>query len=208
MAQYGFYFDSARCTGCKTCVLACKDRHDLGVDRAYRQVYDYEGGSWTAGADGSFTQNVFMYHLSMACNHCTDPACVTNCPAGAMQKDEETGIVWTDHEVCIACGTCDSVCPYGAPVLDSEAGYMTKCDMCKDRVAEGKAPICVESCPLFALEFGLVEELAAAHPEAVGAIAPMPADSPTGPCVLIRKAPAAKDAGDVDGFVGNEPEIV
>ncbi|MCP5756959.1 4Fe-4S binding protein, partial [Klebsiella pneumoniae] len=24
-AQYGFFIDSARCTGCKTCELACKD---------------------------------------------------------------------------------------------------------------------------------------------------------------------------------------
>ena len=32
MKQYGFYFDSDRCTGCKTCELACKDYKDLGTD--------------------------------------------------------------------------------------------------------------------------------------------------------------------------------
>ena len=32
MTQYGFYFDSSRCTGCKTCELVCKDYHDLGPD--------------------------------------------------------------------------------------------------------------------------------------------------------------------------------
>ncbi|MFR0707306.1 MAG: 4Fe-4S binding protein, partial [Eggerthella lenta] len=26
MTQYGFHFDGTRCTGCKTCVLACKDK--------------------------------------------------------------------------------------------------------------------------------------------------------------------------------------
>ena len=26
---YGFYFNGTRCTGCKTCVLACKDKNDL-----------------------------------------------------------------------------------------------------------------------------------------------------------------------------------
>ena len=30
--QYGFYIDSDRCTGCKTCELACKDYKDLPVD--------------------------------------------------------------------------------------------------------------------------------------------------------------------------------
>ncbi len=27
--QYGFFIDSARCTGCKTCELACKDYKNL-----------------------------------------------------------------------------------------------------------------------------------------------------------------------------------
>ena len=27
--QYGFFIDSSRCTGCKTCELACKDFKDL-----------------------------------------------------------------------------------------------------------------------------------------------------------------------------------
>ena len=29
MTQYGFHFDGTRCTGCKTCVLACKDKNNL-----------------------------------------------------------------------------------------------------------------------------------------------------------------------------------
>ena len=29
MTQYGFYFNGQRCTGCKTCVMACKDKNDL-----------------------------------------------------------------------------------------------------------------------------------------------------------------------------------
>jgi len=27
--QMGFYFDQTRCTGCFTCVVACKDWHDV-----------------------------------------------------------------------------------------------------------------------------------------------------------------------------------
>lgn len=30
--QYGFFIDSSRCTGCKTCELACKDFKDLGPE--------------------------------------------------------------------------------------------------------------------------------------------------------------------------------
>ncbi|SUH18307.1 anaerobic dimethyl sulfoxide reductase subunit B [Salmonella enterica subsp. enterica] len=31
MKQYGFYVDSSRCSGCKTCQVSCKDNKDLDV---------------------------------------------------------------------------------------------------------------------------------------------------------------------------------
>ena len=122
MAQYAFHFDSNKCTGCKTCQVACKETYKLPVNNLYRKVLNYQGGTWELNEAGSYVPNgVFGYFVSMACNHCVDPACVANCPTGAMQKDEETGIVWTDHEVCIGCKTCQTVCPYDAPTYDDEA---------------------------------------------------------------------------------------
>ena len=41
MTQYGFHFDGKRCTGCKTCVLACKDNKDLSAEISFRKVYEY-----------------------------------------------------------------------------------------------------------------------------------------------------------------------
>ncbi len=35
--QYGFFIDSSRCTGCKTCELACKDYKDLTPDVSFRR---------------------------------------------------------------------------------------------------------------------------------------------------------------------------
>lgn len=69
--QYGFYIDSSKCTGCKTCQLSCKDNKDLGIDRNFRRVYEYVGGNWTEER-GAFRQNVFAYYLSISCNHCTN----------------------------------------------------------------------------------------------------------------------------------------
>lgn len=46
MKQYGFYFDSTKCTGCKTCQVSCKDEKDLDLGPKFRRVYEYGGGSW------------------------------------------------------------------------------------------------------------------------------------------------------------------
>ena len=69
---------------------------------------------------------------------------MANCPTGAMQKDEETGIVWTDHDVCIGCKTlARPLALYGAPTYGEEEGYVLKCDMCRGEVAAGGKPICI-----------------------------------------------------------------
>ena len=140
MTQYGFYFDSSRCTGCKTCELVCKDYHDLGPDILFRRIYDFEGGSWEKTSEGAWNKTAFNYHLAISCNHCDNAACVENCPTGAMQKDEETGLVNSDPEVCIGCGTCRNSCPYDAPRIDAELSRARKCDGCLARV-RNEAPL-------------------------------------------------------------------
>ena len=172
MTQYGFYFDSTRCTGCKTCEMACKDYKDLPATIAFRKVYDYEGGSWTDAGDGIYTTDTFAYHVSLACNHCAMPACMAKCPSGAIEKDGKTGLVHIDQEKCTGVGACVTSCPYNVPVLD-DAKKAQKCDGCADRVAEGLNPICVDACPVRALEWGDIEELRAAHTGTVAGIAPM-----------------------------------
>ena len=86
--QYGFFIDSSRCTGCKTCELACKDFKDLGPEVSFRRIYEYAGGDWQED-NGVWHQNVFAYYLSISCNHCDDPACTKVCPSGAMHKRED-----------------------------------------------------------------------------------------------------------------------
>ena len=182
---YGFYFDSTRCTGCRTCEMACKDYHDLSTEAAFRRVFDYEGGEFVENADGTVTATTYAYHLSEACNHCESPKCFAACPTGA----------------------CVDACPFGVPILVKEKNKAVKCDMCRDRIAEGKRPICVEACPLRALEWGDLDELKKAHPDAVHAIAPMADPSITNPSVIINACPAAKEVGDTTGAVANEKEV-
>ncbi|SBX31735.1 transcriptional regulator FtrA [Klebsiella pneumoniae] len=132
--QYGFFIDSARCTGCKTCELACKDYKNLTPEVSFRRIYEYAGGDWQED-NGVWQQNVFAYYLSIACNHCEDPACTKVCPSGAMHKRED-GFVVVNEEVCIGCRYCHMACPYGAPQYNADKGHMTKCDGCHERVAQ------------------------------------------------------------------------
>lgn len=112
--QYGFYFNGRRCAGCKTCIMACKDFHDLPPEISFRQVYEYGGGTWRREADGTLSQDAFAYSVSVACNHCGNPACVRVCPTGAMHKDER-GLVSVDAARCIGCGYCALVVSLPSP---------------------------------------------------------------------------------------------
>ena len=141
MAQYGFYFDATRCTGCKTCEAACRDYHDLPLELSYRHVYELEGGSWSQAADGTWTTDSYTYYTSFACSHCTNPACTHVCPTGAMHKDDD-GIVSVDTHRCIGCGYCELACPYGNPHVNRDKGHSVKCDGCAERVAAGRKPVC------------------------------------------------------------------
>ncbi len=207
MVQYGFYFNSARCTGCRTCEIACKDYKDLSQKIAFRRVYDYEGGLWTAQDDGSYMTDTFAYHVSLACNHCAMPACIEVCPQGAIVKNDDTGVVAIDEDVCIGDGACVAACPYDAPILDPEKGQAVKCDFCQDRLSEGKAPICVEACPVRALDYGDIQELQEKY-GTTAEIAPLPTADITIPALVIGVCPAAKDPGDTSGEVANVKELM
>ncbi len=160
--QIGFYFDQSRCTGCYACLIACKDWHeyDLGSEpENWIRVFCQEHGKFP---------KLFMAYLAQPCLHCADPPCIPACPVGAITKREEDGIVVVDREVCLGNGSCDGFCQtaclYDAPQFGAEPGAkVQKCDLCLERWAEEKKPICVEACPMRALDAGLLDELKAKY---------------------------------------------
>ena len=199
--QYGFYFDADRCGSCKACVMACRDKNDTLLGLKNRNVIDFGGGRWVEKDGLVQPENVFVYSISISCNHCESPACVANCPTGAMQKDPETGIVNNDKEKCIGCMTCEKSCPYGHPVqLDD--GLSHKCVLCSDENPEGTPdPTCAKACPVRALEFGPIASLREAHPEGAAAIGELTDE--TGPAVVFA---LHRDA-DKGGTLRNPQEV-
>lgn len=157
--QYGIYFDQTRCMGCFTCVVACRDWHDVPAGPAsYIRLTTVEKGR---------CPELFVAFLPTFCYHCQNPACMDACPEDAVTKREEDGIVTVDAEACLgkdSCGLCLEACPYDAPQFTAEENAkMQKCDLCIDRLAMDKKPICVSGCPMRALDAGPIDELKAKY---------------------------------------------
>lgn len=100
------------------------------------------------------------------CMHCDNPGCATICPFSANHKKENGAVVINQYQ-CFGGAKCRDVCPWEIPQRQSGVGIylhvlpgfmgngvMYKCDLCNDRLAEGKLPGCVEACPREALLIG------------------------------------------------------
>jgi Fe-S-cluster-containing dehydrogenase component/DMSO reductase anchor subunit len=152
--QYGFEVDLDACSGCKACVAACHQLNGLDEGESWRTVGLLHGGterSWV------------VQHVTAACHHCLEPACLTGCPVEAYEKDPITGIVRHLDDQCIGCQYCVLMCPYDVPRYHADLGIVRKCDMCRQRLAAGEPPACVQACPNRAIRITLVQQAAVAE---------------------------------------------
>lgn len=152
--QYAFEVDLDACSGCKACVTACHSLNGLDEDETWREVGLLHGGS---------SDRPVLQHVTSACHHCLDPACLHACPVDAYEKDSRTGIVKHFPDQCIGCQYCILACPYDVPQYNRTRGVVRKCDMCSDRLSAGEAPACVQACPHRAISIGTVETQTVRH---------------------------------------------
>ena len=101
--QYAFEVDLDRCSGCKACVVACHSLNGLDDNETWRDVGLLIGGT---------AHNPLMQHVTTACHHCVQPACMIACPVDAYEKDPTTGIVKHLDDQCFGCQYCTLACPY------------------------------------------------------------------------------------------------
>lgn len=156
--QYSFEVNLDACTGCKACVTACHSLNGLEEEESWRRV-----GQLVSRRPGQDLPGI--QHVTTACHHCVDPACLNGCPVLAYEKDAATGIVRHLDDQCIGCQYCVMMCPYEVPRYSPRLGIVRKCDMCHGRLAAGEAPACVQACPNEAIRIRTVSqvEVAAAY---------------------------------------------
>jgi formate dehydrogenase iron-sulfur subunit len=151
-----------RCAGCRACVKECKKIHgflpadEAAAREAVKATTELSATAYTALTD------VGDNHARNLCRHCVKPSCASVCPVAALEKTE-LGPVTYDASKCIGCRYCMVACPFNVPRYEWSKAVpsVRKCDMCIDRMKEGKKPACAEACTYEATVAGTREELLA-----------------------------------------------
>lgn len=127
-------FNPSKCTGCKTCEMACSLTQTGVCNPASSRRRTI-----------SFDEEIL--DVPMQCQQCDDPACQNVCPADAIHLDEQTGAKIINNNKCIGCKMCMIACPFGAVSVDPLTKKVVKCDLC---VGD---PACAKFCPTGAIEY-------------------------------------------------------
>ncbi len=129
------------------------DIHDLS--ESFIRVRCIERGTYP---------ELFAAYLVSTCLHCQTAPCIKACPEKAISKREDDGIVVVNRDRCVGVGECPKrclkACPWDVPRFGTRAdARMHKCQLCLQRLQQGRQAICVESCPMYALDIAPLEVL-------------------------------------------------
>jgi formate dehydrogenase iron-sulfur subunit len=171
-----FLCDAERCIDCKACATACKNENEVPWGMVRRRVV-----TLGEGAPGERS-------VAISCMHCNDAPCAAVCPVSCIYQTD-IGVVLHNKDTCIGCGYCFYACPFGAPQYPrvtnfGSRGKMDKCTYCaggpeeanseqefakygRNRIAEGKLPLCAEMCSTRALLAGDGDIIATIYKERV-----------------------------------------
>jgi formate dehydrogenase iron-sulfur subunit len=177
MARMKFLCDADRCIECNACSTACKNENEVPWGMVRRRVVTLNDG--VVGKEKS---------IAISCMHCTDAPCIAVCPTNTIYQTD-IGVVLHNKDTCIGCGYCFYACPFGAPQYPNannfgSRGKMDKCTYCaggpepngseaeyekygRNRIAEGKLPLCAEVCSTRALLAGDGDIIAQIYKERV-----------------------------------------
>jgi len=159
----GVLVDTTRCIGCRACEQACSREHgfpipDVANDRALEQERQTSETQWTIVNRYETSQGETF--VKRQCLHCWQPACAAACLTNAMEKTPSGPVIWHPDR-CMGCRFCMISCPFDIPKFEYNSWNpkIQKCNLCFERLQQGKKPACVEACPTDALAFGRKRDL-------------------------------------------------
>ncbi len=158
MARSLLVIDQDTCVRCGHCAWTCAALH--GTSRLVRR------GDKVVTRLPVLGEAPRSLLLPNSCQHCENPACMIDCPTGAIGRDPH-GEVFVRAELCTGCGNCAKACPWDniriQPRPPGRAGdsvaiaakrgltlshdIAVKCDLCRDHDGPG----CVTTCPTGAI---------------------------------------------------------
>ena len=154
--RWGMLVDTNKLTdGGDACIEACKKEHGWGNDP---KSNDAQQAQWIRKVKVTEKMTGHEVTLPVMCQHCETAPCVDVCPTGASMKRAD-GIVQVNKHICIGCRYCMMACPYKArsfvheTIIDQHPdtprgkGTVESCNMCVNRVDQGKNPACVDAAP-------------------------------------------------------------
>ena len=129
--------DYVKCTGCRSCELACS-------------VFHVQASNPAKSAVRIVKLPKKGLNVPVVCEQCEVPACANICPVQAISRDADTGAMVVNGDLCVGCRLCVVACPLGAVTLDRDRRRAIKCDLCG-----GDEPWCVRFCEPGALTYTL-----------------------------------------------------
>ena len=155
--------DTSKCTGCRSCIIACNKWNGLPLDVNKFHVVEegrprFSSTRWVDvvfkrfNGEGRSSNENWLY-TRFSCMHCTDAACVKVCPVGAIEHSD-LGTVDINPRRCIGCNYCIANCTFNVIGFDRARNIARKCTLCSDRLARGMIPACAQACLPGAITYG------------------------------------------------------
>jgi len=161
--------DLDHCVRCGHCAWACSELY--GVSRLVRRgdkiVARVEAPAPAPAHRHAQSEALNVFDLATprtlmlpnSCQHCENPACMVDCPTGAIGREPD-GEVFIRPELCTGCAACAKACPWEniqmaerpastpKPAGAEAEDIAVKCDLCRDYE---RGPACVQVCPTNAI---------------------------------------------------------
>lgn len=126
--------DPEKCTGCRSCEIVCAMRHYKTINPALGHIHIVR------------FENSGLY-IPIVCLQCEKPICESVCPVRAIKRDQKTGAMIINADVCVGCRLCAIYCPFAGARINGKNGKPLKCDLC-----DGD-PECVKFCETKAIQY-------------------------------------------------------